>query len=276
MIDQEKVCELEAKARDIRKLILQTIFDAGSGHAGGSLCAVDIVVSLYYHIMKHDPKQQSWADRDRFILSKGHGAPVLYAVLADCGYFPLEELKTLRRLGSHLQGHPNHNKTPGVEMTTGSLGQGFSVTCGMALGAKLRSEKQFYFVLCGDGELQEGLVWEAAMFGSKHKLDNLIAFVDRNGYQQNDTTEKIMPLEPLGLKWKAFGWDVHEIDGHDFSAIIESVELAKKTSDQPSIIIANTTKGKGVSFMENMAGWHGKSINAEELRQALDELTTKI
>ena len=272
ILKQAELDSLAKKASEIRKSILEMIHHSDSGHTGGSLSMVEIMVALYYRIMRHDANNPDWPRRDRFILSKGHCAPALYAVLADCGYFPIEDLKRLRQIGQHLQGHPNHRKTPGVEATTGSLGQGLSIALGMALGATLRGDKQYYYVLCGDGEMQEGQIWEAAMFGHKYKLCNVIAFVDRNYYQQNDHTEQIMPLEPLAPKWNSFGWNTYEIDGHDFQQIFDAVERAKSQNDSASVIIAHTTKGKGVSFMENQPGWHGKSLNKEELERASKEL----
>ena len=272
MLEHARLLFLREKAVHIRKLILRMIFNADSGHVGGSLSAVEILVTLYYQAMKHNAKNPDWPQRDRFVMSKGHGAPALYAVLADCGYFPEKDLDDFRRLGGHLQGHPSHNKTPGVEATTGSLGQGLSIACGMALGAKLRGDRQNYYVLCGDGEIQEGQIWEAALFAAGRRLDNLIAFVDRNRYQQNGETESIVPLHPLAPKWEAFGWDVREIDGHDFPSIIKAITHAQSVTGKPSMIVAHTTKGKGVSFMENKPGWHGKSLNAGELDAAFKEL----
>lgn len=248
------------------------IHRAGSGHPGGSLSAVEIVVALYYHLMRHNPKDPRWPDRDRFILSKGHCAPVLYAVLADCGYFPSEDLLAFRRPGSHLQGHPAQHKTPGVEASAGTLGLGFSTGLGMALGAKLLGRRHFYYILCGDGEVQEGQVWEAAMFGHKYALDNVIAFIDRNYLQTDGDTETIMPLEPLKPKWEAFGWNTYDIDGHSFDEIIATVGHAQLVRGRPAMIIARTTKGKGVSFMENQAGWHGTPPNRDEYERALKEL----
>jgi len=253
-------------------MIVDMIHKAGSGHTGGSLSATDILVALYYEIMRHDPANPEWPDRDRFILSKGHCAPVQYAVLGDCGYFPKADLDLLRRPGQHLQGHPNHRKTPGVEATTGSLGQGLSIGLGMALAAKLGGQSHYYYVLCGDGEIQEGQVWEAALFGARHKLDHLIAFVDRNYLQTDGHTEVIMPLDPLLPKWESFGWNAFAIDGHDFEQIINTVDAAKARKDKPTMIIARTTKGKGVSFIENQVGWHGKAPDDEEHARAMDEL----
>ena len=206
-----------------------------------------------------------------FILSKGHCTPVIYAVLADCGYFPPKDLETFRRPGSYLQGHPFHPKTPGIEATTGTLGLGLSTACGMALAAKLKGQGQYYYVLCGDGEIQEGQIWEAAMFANKYKLDNVIGFVDRNYLQTDGHSEDIMPLDPLDAKWKSFGWQVYEIDGNSMEEVIATVELAK-TADKPVMIIANTVKGKGVPFMENAVQWHGKPPSTAEYDQAIQTL----
>jgi transketolase len=205
-------------------------------------------------------------------MSKGHCTPVIYAVLADCGYFPKEDLATFRRPGSHLQGHPYAPKTPGIEASTGTLGLGISTSMGMALGAKLRGQSHWYYVLCGDGELQEGQVWEAALFANKYHLDNVIAFVDRNRLQTDGDSEKVMPLDPLPEKWRAFGWETCEIGGHDFQQIVAAVETAKRRRGKPTMIIANTVKGKGVSFMENVASWHGTPPNRAEYDQAIQEL----
>jgi transketolase len=266
---------LNAKALQIRSSILTMVHEANSGHIGGSFSATELVVGLYYEIMRHDPGNPAWAGRDRFILSKGHCAPVLYAVLADCGYFLKEDLAHFRRPGSHLQGHPYQPKTPGVEASTGTLGLGLSTALGMALGAKLRQQSHFYYVLCGDGEMQEGQIWEAALFGNKYKLDNVIAFVDRNYLQTDGNTEDVMPLNPLADKWRAFGWNAFEIDGHDFGEIFQVVELAKESQGKPTMIIANTIKGKGVSFMENQAEWHSGPPTAEQYARALEELHAK-
>jgi transketolase len=262
---------LTEKARDIRRHILTMVHRANSGHVGGSLGATELVVALYYHLMNHRPAEPNWPDRDRFILSKGHCTPVIYAALADSGYFPLSDLDTFRRPGSHLQGHPYQPKTPGIEASTGTLGLGISTGVGMALGAKLRGQQHYYYILCGDGEIQEGQVWEAAMFANKYKLNNVIAFVDRNYLQSDGDSEKVMPLDPLAPKWESFGWQVYEIDGHDFDAIIGTVAQAKQ-ADKPVMIIARTIKGKGVSFMEDDNKWHGNPPNAQELAAALAEL----
>jgi len=222
--------------------------------------------------MRHDPKNPTWSGRDRFILSKGHCTPVIYAVLGDCGYFPLADLETFRRPGSHLQGHPYQPKTPGVEASTGTLGLGLSTGLGMALAAKLRGQSQRYYVLCGDGELQEGQIWEAALFAHKYRLDNVVVVVDRNYLQTDGDTEEVMPLDPLEPKWRAFGWGTCEIDGHDFHQIVDAIERAKGT-DRPQVVIARTIKGKGVSFMEDVASWHGMPPERDDYERAMTELT---
>lgn len=265
---------LREKVRAIRRDILLQVHAGQSGHPGGSLGVADLVTVLYYGIMRHDSKNPRWPDRDRFVISKGHCSPVIYAVLADCGYFPKEDLKTFRRPGSHLQGHPNSAKTPGIEASTGTLGLGISTAVGMALAGKLRNASHHYYVLCGDGEQQEGQVWEAAMFGNKYKLSNLIAFTDRNRLQTDGDTEQVMPLDPLADKWRAFGWNAWEIDGHDHRQIFAAVERAKREhGGRPTMIIANTIKGKGVSFMEGAASWHSGPPSDVELDRALDELS---
>jgi transketolase len=270
-LDDAKLQFLEQKAREIRRRILTMIYRAASGHVGGSLGATELVVALYYHLMRHEPKDPRWPGRDRFILSKGHCTPVLYAVLADCGYFPLADLDTFRRPGSHLQGHPYQPKTPGVEASTGTLGLGLSTGLGMALAAKLRGESQRYYILCGDGELQEGQVWEAALFAHKYHLDNVVVLVDRNYLQTDGNTEEVMPLDPLAPKWSAFGWGTCEIDGHDFPQIVAAIERAR-ASDRPEVVIARTTKGKGVLFMEDVVGWHGTPPGQDDYERAMAEL----
>ena len=272
-IEETLIDTLQRKSAQLKREIVEMVYRANSGHVGGSLGASDIVTALYYHLMNHRPHNPAWPDRDRFILSKGHCTPVLYAALADCGYFPKEDLETFRKVGSHLQGHPYQPKTPGVEVSTGTLGLGISTAVGMALAAKLRNEKQYYYVLCGDGEIQEGQVWEAAMFANKYKLDNLITFVDRNYLQTDGYSEDVMPLDPLIPKWEAFGWTVTEIDGHDLKQIIGTVEQAKKEQGRPHVIVANTVKGKGVSFMENEAAWHGNPPGKTDYLKAMEELT---
>ncbi|EHP84008.1 transketolase [Methanotorris formicicus] len=264
--------ELKKIAKSVRYNIVKMVGLAKSGHPGGSLSATDIIVALYFKIMKHDPKNPQMKDRDRFVLSKGHSCPALYAVLAECGYFDKEKLWKLRRLDGLLQGHPSID-IPGIEVSTGSLGQGFSASVGMALGCRLDKLNNYVYVLLGDGECQEGQVWEAAMAAAHYKLDNLIGFVDRNRLQIDGNTEEVMALGDLKEKFKAFGWDVFEIDGHNFEEIINTVEEAKKMKNgKPKMIIANTIKGKGVSFMENNVGFHGKAPNEEQLEIALKEL----
>jgi transketolase len=266
------VTELQAIAKKLRRNIVTMINKAGSGHPGGSLSAVEIVSSLYFKIMQHKPNDPRWSDRDRFILSKGHAAPVLYATLAECGYFPVEELATLRKFGSRLQGHTDCDYTPGVEMSAGSLGQGLSFSIGIALAGRLNKQTYRVYTLLGDGECAEGQVWEAAMAAPNFKVDNLTAIVDSNGIQSDGWTKDIMNSEPLVEKFKAFGWHVMDIDGHDFNQLIKAFEQAKTITDKPTAIIARTVKGKGVSFMENNADFHGKAPNAAQLEQALKEL----
>lgn len=263
--------EFKERARQFRKEILETIAEAGSGHPGGSLSGVEILISLYYYKMRHKPENPGWPLRDRFIMSKGHASPLLYVVLANCGYFPKEELKTFRKLGSRLQGHV-YAGVPGVELSTGSLGQGFSVGNGIALGAKIRGVNFRVYTLLGDGEIQEGQVWEAAMTGGHHKLDNVCAILDRNGVQENGPVEEIKREEPLADKWRSFGWHVLDVDGHDFEQLIKALDEAESVKGKPTFIIARTVKGRGVSFMEGQAKWHGKAPNQEQLKAALSEL----
>ncbi|MFZ5592517.1 MAG: transketolase [Bacillota bacterium] len=264
--------QLQQKARQIRRHIITMLGQAGSGHPGGSLSAADIVSALYFHFMRLDPANPHWPQRDRFVLSKGHAAPVLYAALAERGFLPVEELNTLRKLGSRLQGHPDMKKLPGVEMSTGSLGQGLSAACGMALAGKLDGAGYRVYVLLGDGEVQEGQIWEAAMAAAHYRLDNLTAFLDYNGLQIDGHIRDVMSPEPLADKWRAFGWHVQEIDGHDIPAILAAVNQAHRVQGRPQMIVARTVKGKGVSFMENQAGWHGNAPNAEQVARALAEL----
>jgi len=257
----------------VRINIINMLYRAGSGHPGGSLSEVEILIALYFGAMKIDPEHPDDETRDRFILSKGHASPGLYAVLAERGFFDKAELNTLRQIGSILQGHPDMKKTPGVDFSTGSLGQGLSVGCGMALGAKLKGLKSRIYVLLGDGELNEGQVWEAAMSAVKFKLDNLTAIVDRNHVQLDGTADDIMPMDPLSDKWKSFNWHVFNADGHDVGDMLRSIDEAIKIKDgRPSVIIAETIKGKGVSFMENDYRWHGKIIDGKEYETALYEL----
>ncbi|MFZ5652600.1 MAG: transketolase [Bacillota bacterium] len=273
MDNREKELEmLRQRANDIRKDIVGMLGEAGSGHPGGSLSAADMVAALYFKFMRIDPREPRRPDRDRFILSKGHAAPVLYAALAHRGYFPREELSTLRKLGSRLQGHPDMKKLPGVEMSTGSLGQGLSVANGIALAGKIDGMDYRVYVLLGDGETQEGQVWEAAMAAAHYRLDNVTAFLDHNGLQIDGPVTEVLSPEPLADKWRAFGWDVQVIDGHDMAQILDAVEKAAAVKGKPQMIVAETVKGKGVSFMENQAGWHGVAPKPEETQRALEEL----
>ena len=256
----------------IRREIVNMIHGAKSGHPGGSLSAVEILTALYFDEMNIDPNNCKMEDRDRFVLSKGHAAPVLYATLAHKGYFDREELKGLRKINRMLQGHPDMKGTPGVEMSTGSLGQGFSVACGMAMASKLDNAPWRVYTLLGDGEVQEGIVWEAAMSAAHYKLDNMVAFLDYNGLQIDGKTEDVMNIGSIVDKFKAFGWNVIEIDGHDFDQIFAALDMAKETVGKPTMIIAKTIKGKGVSFMENQAGWHGAAPSDSDLERALLDL----
>jgi len=264
--------DLKLKASKIRKHIVKMITKAKSGHPGGSLSAVEIVTALYFKVMRHDPKNPKWEDRDRFILSKGHATPLLYSILAESGYFGVEELLTLRKFGSRLQGHPDMKRLPGVEISTGSLGQGLSVGNGMAIAGKLNKKDYRVYVLLGDGECQEGQIWEAAISASHYKLDNLTAIVDYNKLQIDGPVEKVMNISPLTDKWRAFGWHVIEINGHNFEEILEAFEEAKKTKNRPTVIVAHTIKGKGISFMENVVDFHGKAPTEAQMIQALEEL----
>lgn len=310
--DDELINSLDKKANTIRKHVISMVYEAGSGHPGGSLSAVDILTTLYFHkfldkackknerepIMNHDPANPQWEDRDRFILSKGHAAPALYAALAEAGYFKrkalldflrekneemyertkkeklfnVDILLNLRKLGYPLQGHPDMNKTPGVEASTGSEGQGLSIGAGQAMAAKLDRKLYHIFVMIGDGEMDCGQIWEAAMSASHFKLDNLIAILDRNNLQLDGPTEQIMSLEPIPDKWQAFGWHVIEIDGHNFKEILSALDTAKEVKGKPTIIVAHTVKGKGVSFMEGAVGFHGKAPDKEQYKQAMKEL----
>jgi transketolase len=264
--------DLQGIARKLRRHVITMISTAGSGHPGGSLSAADIVTALYFRVMRHDPSNPHWPDRDRFILSKGHAAPVLYAALAERGYFPLEWLTTLRKTDTCLQGHTDSRLTPGVDMSAGSLGQGLSVGIGMALAARLDRKDYRTYVLLGDGECQEGQVWEAAMFAPNYKLDNLTAIVDYNGLQLDGFTRQIMDLEPFVDKWRSFKWEVLQVDGHDIKQLIEALQKAAQVKDKPVVIVARTVKGKGVSFMENNVDWHGKAPDKAQTEIALREL----
>lgn len=263
---------MEAVAKRLRRHIISMTGKAGSGHPGGSLSAVEIVTALYFRLLRHNPKDPLWSDRDRFILSKGHAAPLLYAALAECGYFPVATLSTLRQLDSCLQGHTDRRLTPGVEMSAGSLGQGLSFAVGVALAGRLNSQEYRVYVLLGDGECDEGQVWEGAMSAAHYKLGNLVAIVDNNGLQIDGWNRDVMNLDPFNEKWRAFGWHVIEVDGHDLTQLIDAFNQAKLVKGQPTVIIAHTIKGKGVSFMENNAAFHGKAPTAAEVEIALKEL----
>lgn len=272
-MDNKRVKELERIAKEIRIEIVKSIYRAGSGHLGGSLSATDILTALYFEKLRIKPKEPDWPGRDRFILSKGHAGPALYTTLAMRGYFPVKELETLRKMGSRLSGHPACFKTPGVEMTSGSLGQGLSVGLGMRLAGRVKGEDYRVFVLLGDGEIQEGQVWEAAMAAAQFKINNLIAIVDYNRVQLDGTVGEIMEVEPLAAKWRAFNWEVLQADGHNLNEILSALDQAiERSKEGPVVLIARTVKGKGVSFMEGKADWHGKVPTEEEFRQALAEL----
>ncbi|WP_400239893.1 transketolase [Methanomethylophilus alvi] len=270
------VGEIQNIANRLRLDVVEMTTAAGSGHPGGSLSSADLLATLYFRIMNIDPADPYMEDRDRFILSKGHAAPILYATLAERGYFPTDELKTLRQLGSRLQGHPAYREVPGIEVTTGSLGQGLSMACGMALAGKMDSKDYRVYCLMGDGELQEGQNWEAAMFAHRYGLNNLIGFVDRNRLQICGNTEEVMSLDPLPEKFRAFGWNVIIIDGHNIRQIIDACDKAARSKKNPTVIIMNTIKGKGVSFMENNVDFHGRSCKPDEYAKAVEELKAVI
>ncbi len=273
-INFSEIDTLQEIAKEIRKDIIRMTGNAGSGHPGGSLSCVEILVSLFFKVMRHDPKNPKWEDRDRFILSKGHGAPALYATLARCGYIEREELLTLRKIGSRLQGHPDKRFLPFLEVSTGSLGQGLSVGVGIALAGKIDKKDYRVYVLIGDGESQEGQIWEAAMFSSFHKLANLCAIMDYNKFQLDGRISEILDIEPVINKWQSFGWEVFEVkDGHNFEEIFSAFEKAKNVKNKPQIIIAHTIKGKGVSFMEGNNYFHGRAPNKEEEIKALKEIS---
>ncbi len=266
------VAEMSAIAKRLRRHIITMTGKAGSGHPGGSLSAVEIVTTLYFKVLRHKIADPCWLDRDRFILSKGHAAPLLYAALAECGYFPVEELSTLRQLDSRLQGHTDCMLTPGVEMSAGALGQGLSFAIGVTLAGRLNSQEYRVYVLLGDGECDEGQVWEAAMAAAHFKLDALVAIVDNNGQQIDGWNRDVMNLDPFNQKWEAFGWHVIEVDGHNLTQLTDAFDQAKLIKGQPTVIIAHTIKGKGVSFMENNPDFHGKVPNTVEMDKALKEL----
>lgn len=271
-MDKQKIKELRKQATAIRKHIIDEVYTPSSGHPGGSLSCADILTVLYFHEMQVDTNNPKWADRDRFVLSKGHCAPALYATLAEKGFFPTEDLTGFRNINSYLQGHPSMKDVPGVDMSTGSLGQGISAAVGMALAGKLDKKDYRVYSILGDGEIEEGQVWEASMAAAHYKLDNLTAFLDHNGLQIDGKITDVMSPEAVNEKFKAFGWKVISVNGHDYQQITEAIKEAKKTKGMPTMIIAETIKGKGVSFMENDAGWHGKAPNKEQKDQAIAEL----
>ncbi|MCL2034998.1 MAG: transketolase [Oscillospiraceae bacterium] len=268
--------ELKLNAERIRAGIVRGVYAAKSGHPGGSLSSADIMAYLYLTEMRHNPKNPKWEDRDRFVLSKGHAAPVLYATLANAGYFAETELDNLRHTGAMLQGHPDMKHTPGVDMSTGSLGQGLSAACGIALAEKLKGTGVRVYAVLGDGECQEGQIWEAAAFAKHRELDNLCALVDNNGMQIDGTVAEVSGIEPLDIKFEAFGWNVVKTDAHDFDGIEAAYKAARECKGKPTAIIASSTKGKGVSFMENQVSWHGSAPNKEQFEQAMEEITKRI
>lgn len=278
-MDDKRIKELKKQATIIRKHVIEAVYSAKSGHPGGSLSSADILTVLYFDVMRVDVNNPQWEDRDRFVLSKGHCSPVLYGTLAEKGFFPVEEIKKFRQADSFLEGHPSMRYVPGVDMSTGSLGQGISAAVGMALAGKLDKKDYYVYALLGDGEIQEGQVWEALMCAAHYKLDNLIAFLDYNGLQIDGKITEVMSPEPVADKFKAFGWNVIVIDAHDYKEIKEAIEEGKKTKGKPTMIVAKSIKGKGVSFMENEAGWHGSAPNAEQRDEAvaqLDEFLKKL
>lgn len=275
-MEQSRVRELETVAYKIRRDALTAVYSAQSGHPGGSLSIADVLAVLYFEEMNIDPKNPKMETRDRFVLSKGHCAPALYGALAERGFFPVEDMTTFRRADSYLQGHPDMKGVPGVDMSTGSLGQGICAANGMAMAAKLDNKDYRVYTILGDGELEEGQVWEAAMFAAHYKLDNLTAFVDFNGLQIDGDISKVMSPLPIDEKFRAFNWNVIVTDAHDIAALDDAVKQAKATKGKPTVVIMKSTKGKGVSFMENQAGWHGSAPNQEQYEQGLSELNAKI
>lgn len=271
-MNEQTLQELKRLACKMRIDVLKMLNQARSGHTGGSLSCLDILTCLYFHHMRHDPSNPGWTDRDRFVMSKGHAAPALYACLAEAGYFPLEDLKTLRQLGSHLQGHPDMNKTPGVEVCTGSLGQGLSQAVGLALAARLQKRRSRVYALLGDGEVQEGQIWEASMAAAHYQLDNLCVILDQNNLQIDGEVAQVMGVQPLGPKFLSFNWHVLEVDGHDLSAISQALVDGERTPKQPTMIVARTVKGRGVPFFEHKAQYHGVPPSDEELEQAIAHL----
>lgn len=271
-LSDEKLKDLELRANDIRQLIIPTLNEAGSGHPGGSLGMTDIFAAFYFHILNHNPKKPDWEDRDRLVLSNGHICPVQYCAMALAGYFLVKELATLRKIDSRLQGHPHRTVLPGLETTSGPLGEGLSQAIGMVLAANLDKKDYRVYCLTSDGEHQEGNTWEAAMFAGKHKLSNLIQVIDRNNIQIDGHTENVMPLEPFKEKYEAFNWNVIDVDGHNIREFVDAIGQAQRTHEQPTIIVAHTVLGKGVSFMENEPKWHGAAPNDDEMKIALIEL----
>jgi transketolase len=269
---RELVERLKGIARELRITDLEMIIEAGSGHPGGTLSAADMVTALYFHKLRLRPEEPDWPERDRFVLSKGHCIPIVYAAMAKLGFFPEQQLKTLRDLGSPLQGHPDRTRLPGIEASTGSLGQGLSVAVGMALAGKMDGAAWRVYCMVGDGETQSGQIWEAGMFAGRHGLDNLCAILDNNQVQQNAKVTEILDIEPVVAKWRAFNWHVREIDGHDMEQILDALDEAELVHDRPSMIVSHTVKGKGVSWMELNPAWHGKAPDGEKAEQALAEL----
>ena len=268
----EDIKELEKKAKQVRRGIIEAVYSNQSGHPGGSLSVADIMTVLYFNEMNINPENPNWEDRDRLVLSKGHCAPALYSCLANRGYFDVEELKTFRNINSRLQGHPDKNKVPGVDMTTGSLGQGLSSANGMAIAGKIDNKSYRVYCILGDGEIEEGQVWEAAMAANKYKLDNLCVIIDNNNLQIDGTIEEVMSSYPIDEKFRSFGFEIIKIDGHNIDEILKAFEVARNIKGKPTCIIAKTIKGKGISFMENQVGWHGKAPNEEQYKQAIEEL----
>ncbi len=273
-LHDDKLKKLEETANKTRQLIIETLLEAGSGHSAGPLGMADIFTAFYFHILNHDPKKPDWPDRDRLVLSNGHICPVRYVSMALSGYFPVSELKTLRKINSRLQGHPHRGSLPGLETTSGPLGEGISQAIGMALAAKLDNKKYHIYAVASDGEQEEGNTWEAVMFAAKYKVNNLTLVIDRNNIQIDGFTENVMPLESLKAKYEAFNWEVLEVDGNNIRAFVDAVGEARAVFEKPTVIIAHTIPGKGVDFMENDFIWHGKPPNAEEAKKALAELRT--
>ena len=273
-LSEENLKDLQLKANQARQLVIEMLLEAGSGHTAGALGMADIFTAFYFHILKHDPKDPDWVDRDRLILSNGHICPIRYALMAMSGYFPMEELKTLRKIDSRLQGHPHRTALSGLETTSGPLGEGISQAIGIALAARLDKKNYYTYVIASDGEQEEGNTWEALMFAGKNRLNNLTLIIDRNNIQIDGFTEEVMPLESLKAKYEAFNWHVLEVDGNNIYAFIEAVRNAHAVFEKPTVIIANTIPGMGVSFMEKNFLWHGRSPNSEEAKKAMQELKT--